>query len=712
MYVPLKLFRRGDCTPENQTAQGGTAISKMRNHYNGFQPSPSIQEESIVIAGTPSHWFLKTVLSTIVIPLTIAAHAPAQGDAGGKYDNYKAIVAETHAASLKLRKQALAGYLNTDPDTRFPNSPNWGGPLWSMVALYLNERTDEANQVILDLTNEYLPKYRSGEISPIEFKPESGKNLPFGFFATPEYVRMLYMFGENSTFYPGRLKPETEKAMKDFMWIIVSEKSKVAEATPERLLVYQGTENHDIVRRPHFYLMNYLFMNDPDYRDRPYKDGYTAKDHYEAYNKYFLARPGVRAMAGHWVEAGSDTYQKYTPPSILNMAELAPDPLVRRRYRMLLDLIFIEDAQISVDGRRGGGRSRAGYAKNPWEATKWIMYGISAGDRFGSSHNKVFETSTYQLPASAILLRNIEFPTEVPFEISNRVIGEMDGIAYVSDEDRRNGFKLDGRHVNYAYRTPHYLMGGYLQDPTLTYHGIAKQNRWCGVVFDHPDARHTPGTDPHPIHISAVYPWYEKADDSRGRPQNPLWGVNHKNVMIVQRIPDGHRKGGSYNAGAVDIRFYGKMLEKTGRDGWIFASDGNAFVGVKFLDDDYVWNEAGDIAAPQNHRKDAKPRYLIHAGDIQSHGSLERFISQVLDNELSVEDDRVRYRSVAESIDLVSYSYDPGAPEAFELPRINGEVVDLSPDWTYKSPYINSAFKEKTITVIVGPVREVYDFGD
>jgi len=666
-----------------------------------------------VTAGTHLHRLLQIVLALIAVSCPIAADSSAYGDTDGKYANYMKIVATTHAASLEMRQLALVGYLNTDPETRFPNIRKWGDTLWSLVALYLNRRTDEANQIILDLTNSYLPRYRSGEISPIEFKPESMKNLPFSFFAVPEYVRMLYMFGEKSSLYPGRLKPETEKAMKEFMWILVSEKSRVSETVPQRLLVYQGTENHDIIRRPHFYLMNYLYMNDPDFKDRPYKDGYKARDHYEAYNEYFLARPGVRAIAGHWVEAGSDTYQKYTPPTILNMAELAPDSLVRKRYRMLLDLMFIEDAQISVEGRRGGGRSRAEYAKNPWEATKWIMYGVSPGSHFGSTHNKIFETSTYQLPASAIILRKIEFPTEAPFEISNRVIGESDGVPYPRDEDARNGFKLDGKHLNYAYRTSHYLMGGYLQDPTLNYHGIAKQNRWGGVVFDHPDARHKPGTDPHPIHISAVYPWYEKADERRGRPQNPLWGVNYKNVMIVQRIPDGHNKGGSYNTGAVDVRFFGRMLEKTERQGWIFASDGNAFVGVRFLDDTYVWNEAGDVAAPQSHDKDAKHRYLIHAGDIQSHSNLERFISQVLENELWVDDSRVRYTSRTEDIDLIMFTYDPGSTENFELqPRINGSELNLSPDWTYKSPYINSDFREKAVTVTVGPVRETYDFGN
>ena len=182
--------------------------------------------------------------------------------------------------------------------------------------------------------------------------------------------------------------------------------------------------------------------------------------------------------------------------------------------------------------------------------------------------------------------------------------------------------------------------------------------------------------------------------------------------MIVQRIPPAPEGRGSYNTGVAFIHFFGDMLEKTEKKGWIFASDGRAFVGVKFLDDDYIWNDAKDTASPKNHRRDGKYRYLLHAGDIQSHQRLENFMANILDNELSVTDGEVRYTSETEDIDLTLFTYDPSKPEAFNMPLINGNVLDLSPEWTYKSPYINSPFKEKVITVTVGPVKEIYDFGD
>ena len=105
-------------------------------------------------------------------------------------------------------------------------------------------------------------------------------------------------------------------------------------------------------------------------------------------------------------------------------------------------------------------------------------------------------------------------------------------------------------------------------------------------------------------------------------------------------------------------------------------------------------------------------RYLIHAGDIQSDDNLYAFMDRVLKNELRVEADTVTYSSEKDNVSLTMHSYDPRTPETFKHPLINGSEPDLQPPWTYKSPYVYSAFKDKKVTVTVGPVTEIYDFGD
>ena len=128
-------------------------------------------------------------------------------------------------------------------------------------------------------------------------------------------------------------------------------------------------------------------------------------------------------MTGLWVEIGSNTYQKYSWPSLINLYDLSPDKTVRQQFKKLLDLAFIEEEQIAVKGRRGGGRSRAQYGSNPFEQIKNLYYADSpAPVRVG--HSKVFETSDYKLPAAAILLRQSTFPLKKAILVKNKVLGE------------------------------------------------------------------------------------------------------------------------------------------------------------------------------------------------------------------------------------------------------------------------------------------------
>jgi hypothetical protein len=49
--------------------------------------------------------------------------------------------------------------------------------------------------------------------------------------------------------------------------------------------------------------------------------------------------------------------------------------------------------------------------------------------------------------------------------------------------------------------------------------------------------------------------------------------------------------------------------------------------------------------------------------------------------------------------------------KSFELPKINGRTLNLKPNMTCQSPYLNGRFGEDRITVTVGPIKQIYDFG-
>jgi len=453
-----------------------------------------------------------------------------------------------------------------------------------------------------------------------------------------------------------------------------------------------------------------LLQDDPAYHDRKLADGHTTAEHAAAYTVFYREWPRRRAQSGLWAEVGSNGYQKYSWPALFNLHELAPDPDIRHRFGLLLDLAFIDEEQISVRGRRGGGISRGDYdGAKTFESYKNLLF-ASPGQPAGSSHSRVIETSRYQLPAEAIFLRNRVFPSAKSFVIRNRVLGELEMAKSASETGHR--LAADSALVNYAYRTPHYLLGSTLQNPalampdpktgalTLKYSGISRQKRACGMLFD----------DPASDEICAVYP--EIGHVGGGRPQHSFWSVQHENVLILQRIaPLGRSTLGSYNTDAIGINFAGKALKKVEEGGWIFASNGKAFVGVKFLDGGYVWDEKHVLATPANFNKATdKSRILLHAGDIASHGSFENFQADVLASRLTVTPDKVDYQFGPATNHLEIALYDAKALDRFSLPLINGKPVDVRPAKTYQSPYLNGDFGSDKISVSVGPLHRLLDF--
>jgi hypothetical protein len=706
-YYPQGLFKRGVPHKITVIKKSRELFMRIENaeqtfHCQMANPDlPPIEEGRIGLRHmfTRSSRYQNFRISTLLPDQSAAQQTE-------KYVGHEKLVTETHQASREAREEVLRKVIATD--SSWPPGA-WGETLWALAALRLDEKAEMANARLLKRAQVYVALKRAN-VETSAFKPEGASETPWAYFALTDYVRILYLFHAKSTHYPGRLTLETEAAMKEALWFWAKSDSKLADTSRESLLVLLGTENHDLTRRPNHYLVSSILKDDPSYRDRPFDDGHTAAEHAAAYTAFFREWPRKRAMTGLWFELGSDTYQKYSWPALFNMHELAPDPVVRERFGMLLDLAFIEEAQISVRGRRGGGRSRADYGANSFESYKDLLY-APEGPHRAASHSKVIETSGYQLPAAAILLRKREFPARKPFVIQNRVLGEQESARPLED-DRRNSHVADSGLVNYAYRTRHYLIGSTLQNPALSmldpetgqpvlkYAGISRQKRWCGMLFD----------DPANDEVCAVYPVIEKTRG--GRPQHPHWSVQHENVILLQRIsPQTRKRMGSYSTGKVGIRFHGRELQKVEEGGWIFASNGKAFVGVKFLDGDYQWDEEREEATPADidHATD-KSRMLLHAGDVTTHESCATFRAKVLGTRLRVSADKVEYELGPGNSRLEVALYDGDDPERFSLPRINGKPIDLRPPTTYQSPYLNGEFGSDQISVTVGPVKRLLDF--
>lgn len=624
----------------------------------------------------------------------------AEKPVAGGYADYEKLIADSHASSLKVRESALRKTIAKD--TAWPGGV-WGDNFWCLSALYLNEKTDEANARLLKRAKDFIAS-TPGSVPATS--PENPGNLPWNFFSITDYVRTLCLFHTKSSHFPGRLKPETEAAMKEALWLWVRGESRLADAGADDLFLLLGTENHDLNRRPPYYLITALLQEDSAYRERKLADGRSVSEHAAAYTRYYREWPVSRAGSGMWVEIGSNGYQKYSIPALFNLHELSPDPIIRRRFGLLLDLALIEEEQISVKGRRGGGRSRADNGKAGFDAMKSMLYGEGGG----SSHSRVLETSRYQAPDAAILLRSRTFPAAQAFVIRNRVPGELGSAEAVDGHSQL--LTADSSLINYAYRSRHYLLGSTLQNPALSladpkggarvlkYTGISRQKRACGLLLDDPTAKS----------VSQVFPLVEHPGG--GRSQHSFWSVQHENVLLIQRIGKlGRSTLGSYNTGKISMCFEGADLKKIEKDGWIFASNGKAFAAVKFLDGGHTWDATKTVAHPAkfNGSEDTS-RILMHAGDITSHPSLDDFCKAVRSCKLTVTPDKVDYRFGKTDDRIEMARYDVTKPKNFTLPLINGKAIDLHPKAVYESPYLNGKFGGDKFTVSVGPITRVLDF--
>ena len=239
------------------------------------------------------------------------------------------------------------------------------------------------------------------------------------------------------------------------------------------------------------------------------------------------------------------------------------------------------------------------------------------------------------------------------------------------------------------------------------------------MLFDNPDIIMAEGgtSATRENEVSAIFPYYEvpKVHGKRkGRPQNSIWSFQHEDVMVVQRIPP-QKEMGSYNTTIVGMKFYCDRLTKVEEDGWVFATDGTAFTAVKLLDGEYEWRKTEKpktILEPANFESGDATRYLLQSGDISAYGSFEEFRSSIKKNKLEISDTTVKYTPGPDRPVIVVNRFLPEAYKSFQEPTVGGETIDLQPEWIYRSPYINGHRNDDLVMVTVGPIKEIYDFGN
>jgi hypothetical protein len=489
------------------------------------------------------------------------------------------------------------------------------------------------------------------------------------FTVSMNMVRVFVMFHSASSFSPGGLEADTEKAMKKFFFnhcdnITRQTKGRYIPKTARQLAKMDSfagpvdTANGPLRQAVRAYLSLSVLNGDPEYRLRRFKAGDTVAQRYEAWGRFLHRFLKDWALHGLWIELGSTNYEYRTYSAMLNLVDLAPHKAVRQRARMFLDLALIEIEQISISGLRGGSKSRA---KDGGLSSRFNSYlAMLYGERGSLNAQGQIANNSYHPPEAAVLLRKLGPPTAT-FVIANRRPAEtMDGKLK----------KLSGC-FNYAYRTPEYVIGSSMLDANRTY-SAASEGRWAGVVFRN-------------LAAVSLEPYL-----------GDRWNIQSRDVLIAQQY-----KNSSMNRGQPKVVFE-SSLRKVERDGWVFVDNGQAFAAVRIVRGGYRWQGS---AKRTLDLKDPSSPIIIQTGGASVYGSFAKFQEAIVKARLRVSRGTVEYSGPNSARLTFSMATNP-----FILPIINGRPLGLKLMYNYSSPYMMCRTGSDIVNVRYGTRRWRYDF--
>lgn len=582
-----------------------------------------------------------------------------------------------------------------------PDTP-WGAINQAMGILWLDEmraRWPEANRALEAL----------GETAPIHPHDLTEPAIYWGLGAL---VRTYFLFHQGSEFFPGRLTPAAEDAIKGLLWDFVYGRSRLDDAHPEQVWTIFDSENHDMMHKTVYYLAAVILAQDPLYSDSIYNDGGTPAEHEAAWAEWFKVYLKTRATHGLWVEQNSSTYVKYTLSALVNLYDFSRDPSVRQRVGMTLDITLIDWAQEQIMGVRGGGAARTISDSARMNAEVHSMWGISwllfrdVGGFAYQPSQQLFATSRYRPSEFAVGLALWE--RSESYEVMNRVLGSGNHstmnlmtlarqrfgetpVPTAHHRYRPPVYTLvpNSRILHYTYVTPHYVLGMNMMDPNTRYTMIAAQSLWAGAIM--PTQRDVSAR----IFAAPI----DAAGD--GVHFDAFWGVQHRSAMILQKT--------RHAQGVDGMRIYlSPSLQRTEQDGWIFATNGRAFAGIKVAWGDYRWS--GQYAV----LSDADSPFILQMGTIEEYSSLQDFIDAVLSAPLTIDGGRIVYQGPGAG--ELTFYFEPRSGLAardlgrYILPEVDGTPVDFAAASAYSSPFLHGEWGGPRVVVRLGTHRAVFDF--
>ncbi len=450
-----------------------------------------------------------------------------------------------------------------------------------------------------------------------------------------------------------------------------------------------------------------IFSDHPDYQNRTYADGSTPAEMALAFDEYFKAYARERATKGLLAEIASPTYAKYSLNTWYNLADFADDPVLKKRMDRLLNVYWADWAIEQLDGVRGGSRhrcytGRASAEQSGGAEAAWFHFGV--GVEASKHPGTICAATTFWRPDPVVaeLALDSESRGEYAFVSRRPGLKESDEVVnWVEDAShpihKPRGINLlhpqGGPLLRTSWCTPDFVAGMSQVAPLEQneWTAICGQNRWNGIIFaGHPTAR---------IFTQPLQP-------KKGSVYNAEWGVQHKGVMILQRLRASNAKG--------QMVWFDSSLKRVEKGEWVFAEAPQAYAAVRIARGGGTWRpdsveqrregKGRDGVGDWLVLQDAFSPVILEVARQKAYASFDAFQSAILANAFSWKGEMLCYRSEGYDTALTL------PVTAATPPLIDGVPVNWAPKKVYDSPFLKGDFGSGVVTIRSRDRELILDF--
>lgn len=549
--------------------------------------------------------------------------------------------------------------------------------VFALRALHLNEQLPEANAALRELCQYHLDRPQT--LLEVHSFPS----------VTDALARMCVFYGARGSKVAGRLSPETYAVILKTMWAWVSVKSELTqtEVAGGKIWWIDHSENHHAQHFSTCWSFSKLLKDEPEYRDRTYADGHSARAHYEAWTAFLREYLRERAAKGMLIEIDSPSYATATLKGIYSLYDFSDDAELTQRAGQFLELYWTLWAEQQLEAVSGGAKTRT-YPESAQRGTDFLRraawYTLGFGDpQFVHASMLPFVTTAWRMPDLVIDLAR-DASGAGTYEVRQRRMGLA-----LAGYDKPTHYRLRpdfGGIVRYGYRTPDFIMSSLWLEarPESDWAAISAQNRWVGVIFrGDTDAR--------------IYPFAANKDG--GTVNNAHWAAQARGTLIAQKLRTSRR------ADEWRVWFSTAGLTVPVREGrWVFAEAAGAFAAVHVVQGEFAWSDGKESKFGRSLKcaDDFSP-VIIEVAAKTDYASFEAFRKAVLARTVEVTDGVLNYTGLGG--ERFRFILDQS-----RLPEVNGKPLDLAPAKVYDSPFVQSMWNSGVVTIQKGARKTVLDF--